>query len=261
MTDMTGSRAEAALRIARPSIASLFIAPTQGKDDLATGTGFLVERNGKTYLLTNWHVVTGVNPETRELLDPHGRKPEALRILHNRDGQLGMWIEKREPLYDEGGNRLWCEHPLFPDGSVDAVALPLTDLGDTAVYAHDPWVTTGPTFAPSEPVNIIGFPFGLTGGSDGYYAIWTRGAVASEPEVDYDNRPCFLVDARTRRGQSGSPVILYATGAYHDKGTVVATDEPTERLVGIYSGRVTEESDLGFVWKAEALRAITESGV
>jgi hypothetical protein len=246
--------------IARPSVASLFVHPSDGKTDLGSGTAFLTERNGTTFLLTNWHNVTGKNPQTGALLDQKGRVPTHLRIFHNYAPKLGEWVERVEPLYDANGVRLWKEHPRFPNGQVDAVALPLTELADTVVYGHDLWATGGPAMGASEPVNIIGFPFGLTSG--GYVAIWVRGAIASEPAMDFTGLPCFLVDARTRPGQSGSPVILYATGSYSDEdGSFVVQSGAIERLVGIYSGRVNAESDLGFVWKVEALREIIENGI
>ena len=36
---------------------------------------------------------------------------------------------------------------------------------------------------------------------------------------------------------------------------------PVVNLLGVYSGRISEESDLGTVWKVSAIREILESGV
>jgi hypothetical protein len=36
---------------------------------------------------------------------------------------------------------------------------------------------------------------------------------------------------------------------------------PPETFLGVYSGRINEESDLGYVWKASALRELIEAGV
>jgi hypothetical protein len=47
--------------------------------DIAIATGFVVERLGTSYLITNWHVVTGVDPNTRMLLDRGGRRPDTVR--------------------------------------------------------------------------------------------------------------------------------------------------------------------------------------
>jgi hypothetical protein len=35
---------------------------------------------------------------------------------------------------------------------------------------------------------------------------------------------------------------------------------PLTELLGVYSGRVNEESDLGIVWKKDALRAVVDNG-
>lgn len=72
--------------------------------------------------------------------------------------------------------------------------------------------TYGLDFAPeielttAQQLSVVGFPSGRTGG--GFFAIWIQGTVVTEPTVDYEDLPCFLIDARTRGGQSGSPVIL-----------------------------------------------------
>lgn len=249
--------------IARPSAASLFIVPSFGGTGLGSGTAFLVQHGGVTYLMTNWHNVSGRNPQTGATMHPSGTVPDSVKIFHNRAQNLGQWVEKVEPLYDASGARKWREHPAFPNGQVDAIALPLTDLNHVETIGYDPWNTGAvqPVFGASDNVNIIGFPFGLTGG--GYLAIWIRGAVASEPQIDFNDRPCFLVDARTRPGQSGSPVIIYVGGGAFtsEEGNTVMGMGQVERLLGIYSGRINEESDLGFVWKVEALRTIVEQGI
>jgi hypothetical protein len=107
-------------------------------------------------------------------------------------------------------------------------------------------------YGPSDLLSIIGFPFGITGG--GALGIWVQGTVATEPSVDFDELPCLLVDSRTRPGQSGSPVIAYRPSGYQtEEGSTVMTGQAAERFVGVYSGRINQESDLGFVWKAQAL--------
>ena len=45
---------------------------------LSTATGFFWKRNGKSYLVTNYHVVTGRNPLSGELISNNGYIPERL---------------------------------------------------------------------------------------------------------------------------------------------------------------------------------------
>jgi hypothetical protein len=100
-----------------------------------------VERNGVRYFVTNWHNVTGRHPETREPLHPDGGVPDQLKIFFNKDGALGSWVAKIEPLYDSDGQPLWFEHPTHPGGKVDAVALPITDESEVAILSCDPWAS------------------------------------------------------------------------------------------------------------------------
>jgi hypothetical protein len=107
-------------------------------------------------------------------------------------------------------------------------------------------------------VSVVGFPFGKTGG--GSLGIWATGFMASEPSVDYDGLPVFLIDCRSRQGQSGSPVIAYRSGgmvAMADGGSA-AFSGAVCRFLGIYSGRINAESDLGIVWKASAIKELVD---
>ena len=90
------------------------------------------------------------------------------------------------------------------------------------------------------------------------FAVWIQGAIASEPTLDWNRQPVFLIDSRTRSGSSGSPVIAYRPGVrlYEDGRTVIGGTE--SRFLGVYSGRVNADSDLGMVWKASAVREIIE---
>jgi len=134
------------------------------------------------------------------------------------------------------------------------VALPLTDLDDVEVFPYDPSNPGTPIFVgPADAVSVIGFPFGIAAG--GALAVWATGFLASEPKVDFDGLPIQLIDCRTRQGQSGSPVLAYRAGgmiAMENGGTAAFTG-PVEKFIGIYSGRINKESDLGLVWKASAI--------
>ena len=77
-----------------------------------------------------------------------------------------------------------------------------------------------------------------------------------------EDLPIFLIDCRARPGQSGSPVVAYRSGGsvvLEDGTTVVVSGGPVHRFFGIYSGRINEKSDLGLVWKAQAIRELVDS--
>jgi hypothetical protein len=111
---------------------------------------------------------------------------------------------------------------------------------------------------PAETVSVIGFPFGLS--SVGKLPIWATGFLAQELSLVTTDNPAFLIDCRTRAGQSGSAVIAYRPGGYrqYKDGKVVSvlTAETKWEFLGIYSGRVNEESDLGKVWHVSCVKEL-----
>ena len=244
------------ITIAEPSVKSLLLQPNYNGQQLSTATGFVANSPNGPVLVTNRHVVTGRHQETGQPLSPTAGIPNSIVVLHNRAGALGSWISKTEPLLKRGKPR-WIEHPTL-GARADFVALPLTDIQDVQLYPYtlgvgDPTVLV----APAEIVSVVGFPFGLTAGA--CLAVWATGFVASDPAIDFAELPIFLVDCRSRPGQSGSAVIAHRTGgAIATEGGVVIGGSMT-RFLGIYSGRVNSESDLGFVWKATAIQELVNS--
>ncbi len=253
--------------IARPSVASLLLAPHYGKQALSTATGFIVEgEDGRRWLITNWHVVSGLDPRTGRPLSKSGEVPDRLRILHNLEASLGRWTWRIEFLFDRDGDPRWLEHPEH-GRAFDVVALELTDTATVEFFPYDldgaglPGGAEIDAGRVAQPLSIVGFPFSLAGG--GGFAIWSQGTVATEALIDFEDKPCFLIDSRTRPGQSGSPVIFYADGGTvrtADGGTV-AVGAPIELLLGVYSGRINDQSDLGFVWRRVGIKEVVESGV
>lgn len=245
--------------IAKPSVQSLLIEMKFNGQPLSTGTAFVVNTPSKgPHLITNRHNVTGRDQETGLLLSKSGGIPSDIVVIHNCKAQLGQWVPRHEPLYVNGSSR-WIEHPTLGP-KADFVALQLTDLSDVELIPHDP-TNPGPQIhvGPADTVSVIGFPFGMTAG--GAFGIWATGFLASEPEVDFGNLPIQLIDCRSRQGQSGSPVIAYRAGgslAMAGGGTSVFGG-PVERFIGIYSGRINAESDLGIVWKAKAIAELVQT--
>lgn len=97
----------------------------------------------------------------------------------------------------------------------------------------------------------------------GALPVWVQGAIATEPTVDWDGLPRFLIDSRTRQGQSGSPVVLYREAGIttDEDGKHFIVPGPHERFIGVYSGRVSPDSDIGIVWKARVVREIVEAAL
>jgi hypothetical protein len=242
---------------------SSLVVPRFGEKGLGnSATAFVANHDGMKYLVTNWHVVTSRDPADGSNLHPAAAWPNNLVVLFahvDATTSAVSWAPEQLALYDSDGRPEWFEHPEH-GRRVDAVALALTGL------THEPpayEVEESPdslVAGVAEGVSIIGFPFGTTGGAA--LGIWVQGTLATEPSVDYNAAPCFLVDSRTRPGQSGSPTILYAppgaTRRNKSGGTVMGIVPPRWDLLGVYSGRINKNSDLGFVWKVSAIREIIE---
>jgi hypothetical protein len=226
---------------------------------LGHATGFVVTRDASSYLITNWHVATGRRADDpSQPADPETAAwPDRIAVAHHKAGQLGVWPLKVEALYDASGAPRWLEHPTHGH-LVDAVALPLTNLDDLDLYPLDPWAAPLAAMPMASQLSVIGFPLGMTSG--GAFGVWVTGFVASEPDIDLAGLPRLLIDSRTRKGQSGSPVINYRSGPFMDVNGAFVPGVAQD-LIGVYSGRITADSDLGFVWKASAVREIIEGGV
>ena len=112
---------------------------------------------------------------------------------------------------------------------------------------------------PTDQVSIIGFPLGLSAG--GRFAVWVTGTIASEMDVNYDDLPIFLVDCKSRAGQSGSPVIAFRSGGMVNlkDGNAVMFNGPVSNFLGIYSGRIHKDSDIGMVWRTATIAELLNS--
>ena len=104
-------------------------------------------------------------------------------------------------------------------------------------------------------VSVVGFPFGE---SVGNLPIWVTGFIGSEPEMWCKGLPTMLVDCRTRTGLSGAPVVLQRNfgSVVLEDGSFIADGRPRSRLLGVYSGRINDQSDIGIVWKTTAIREL-----
>ena len=244
------------VEIVLPSVQSLWLRMEFGDQPLATGTSFVVSSAKGPLLITNRHNVTGRDQTTGQPLDRvNGGVPDRIRIRHNQNGQFGSWVERVEPLYDSDGGPLWKEHPVL-GAKADFVALAISELQDVQLFPYELNTPRKVLVTPGEAVSVVGFPFGLA--VAGSTAIWATGFMATEPELDYDGSPQFLIDCRTRKGQSGSAVIAHRIGSYIPLGGGLTTGSATD-LLGIYSGRINEQSDLGIVWKVSAIQEMVRS--
>ena len=145
------------------SFSSIFIEPMFGETRLGIATGFIWEYENVNYLVTNWHVMTGFHPETKQSISENGSTPDILRIWLHTVERLGKWKTYDVGLFDNQGRPRWKEHNIFREG-VD-VAIILLDLPDkfkafpvNSIAFHDDFKVEI-----SQDVFIVGFPRGITG--------------------------------------------------------------------------------------------------
>jgi len=230
------------------------------KDDqpLYSGTAIVVMAQQGPLLVTCRHLVTGRNQATHRALSPSSEVPNRMKIAHNRRNELGEWVFREEKLFNEDGTPRWAEHPTLC-GNANIVALPLQDLFDIEFFPYD-LANTGPDMIVglTDPVNIVGYPFGMRSGMS--FPIWATGFIASEPAVDQFDLPTFLIDCRSRPGQAGSAVVAHSNGGsmFMSGGEYKKFTGPVTKLLGIFSGRLNKQSDLGIVWRVSAIREVVE---
>jgi hypothetical protein len=184
---------------------------------LGQATGFFSEWNGQFFLITNWHVVTGLHHETKKPSHSQGGLPDRAKFRVAVRGDIGQWISPIEHLlYEDSDSNesperpRWLEHPVYRD-RLDVVAIPIQIPEGGAVRTIDA-VNTVPHMhlKVATDVFVLGYPMGIDGG--GEFPIWKRASIATEPGVHRGGPRHILVDTATRKGMSGAPVIAVADG-------------------------------------------------
>lgn len=264
-TEISETKATSRPDVEIPTMKSLFIEMYFGETLLSSGTAFLAANDQQSHcaLITNRHNVTGRRQDTGACISKTAAIPDNIVIYFHKNGpSIGEWMPIKLPLYRPDDSPYWIEHPRLGD-KADVVALNLKwgdDVWRLPYYMKTKHDRSNILVGPAEPVSVIGFPFGLS--SFGKFPIWATGFLAQELDLITPDNPVFLIDCRSRQGQSGSPVIAYRSSGARRKegGRIVATLSPekTWEFLGIYSGRVNPESDLGMVWHVTVVEELLQ---
>jgi hypothetical protein len=246
------------------SYATVHLALFFGGQDLGvSGTGFVIRTRLGPVLVTALHNLTG-----REAGGKCKHSEGALPNLVTIKNFFGKLVESVPLCRGDNDPNAHDAVPRFlrhDRAEIDVGLLPLPALaGRHAANAlHDslwrPESYKGgiPTLGAASPCHIIGYPEGLTNElpNGGLLPLWKTGHLANDPDFDFTNEklgfvaePLCLVDATTRPGMSGAPVFAIETPG--------PLSQRRHRLVGIYSGRTSESSDLGLVWKPTVIHEI-----
>ncbi len=221
-------------------------------------TGFIVRQEGKLYLYTCWHVVSGYNFHDLKLpLQIPDRAFLNLTLQEATTNQLSRLISGKQTItlpLRAGNKRLWQQDPedtphpdlneigLYVPKRHDAVRICLEGLLDPdriaeeqiidEKYLSENFVCAG------HKVLIVGYPYGFS----------TRGLEEPTPVVltrfvaamgTPNRKGEFLIDAPCAQGMSGAPVFIEA--------------ENELMAIGIYTGSIYPDYELNQNEKTTAL--------
>ncbi len=187
------------------------------------GTGFLFSHKvgEKTYafVVSNKHVVKGM-------------KEGFLTFLQRQD---------KEPLLGQGFRlnidewpKAWFGHPapnidiaICPFIPLETHIKQLNNIDIFYRFVSSDMIPSGNNLAKLdaiESVTFIGYPNGIWDSSN-LLPVARRGTTASPLSVDFENTPCFLIDASVFGGSSGSPVFILNQGMFTEKtgGTIIGS--------------------------------------
>ncbi|WP_157835391.1 serine protease [Xanthomonas sp. SHU 166] len=217
------------LSLATTYIQTFSVLPDGSHVPKSYATGFFVRLSNALLLVTNWHVVTGLDPADPSKLS--GTIPHYMKLtLRSKTGGIS---EMSLPLYDDKLKPRWDQHPEGP--SVDLALYPLDPILEDHFHVLDVSdAIRGKKLEETvaKDVFIIGYPFHHTdlqnqfGPETPYYLpIWKRGSIATEPGSRLSNR-ILLIDSLSRPGMSGAPVVIA-----QEEGVLRTTDPETKALL------------------------------
>ncbi|HVU18771.1 MAG TPA: serine protease [Candidatus Didemnitutus sp.] len=203
----------------------------------SSGTGFFYSaaKNKETQrevplLITNKHVIKDALTGTFN--------------LHLADDKNEPIPGKSIPISIDKFEEKWTAHP---DGITDLCALPiapiLNDLLQKNIKVYR--ISLDASLVPSdvdlqdidvyEHVLMVGYPIGLWD-SVNNMPILRTGATATSPSLDYEGRPEFMIDAACFPGSSGSPVLLWDSGAHTNRKGETSFGTRIKLLGVLYAG-------------------------
>jgi hypothetical protein len=236
-------------------------------------TAFLYEDSDKTYLVTNWHVLTGRDPSNRKISKTGALVTHLEVAFHFTPDQkhVSPYQSARntyEILNINSMTGTWLEHN---DSEIDVAILEVATPENALITTLNkiPF-DTGYEPTVSEEVFVIGFPEGLAI-PDTTLPLWKGGTIASDPAVHVGRKPLNLIDCDTYEGMSGAPVIARRqSGLFLYDGAGKMRDDSVfgevRQFFGIYSGRVRQKigdeliaTKFGVVWRARVVDEILRS--
>lgn len=228
---------------------------------IGTGTGFFysLNRNGDQHIpaiVTNKHVVANTT------------KGRFLLTLQDAGG--GPSIGAHQAFELDSFQQRWAPHP---DKDVDLCAMPIAPLLHEAAKRDLKFffATLDKTLIPTasdmddmlgfEGITMVGYPNGLWDQVNNL-PIFRRGVLATDYKRDWNGRKEFLIDAACFPGSSGSPVMLFDVGSYHNRKGMHVGGSRIKLLGVLYAGpQHTVEGEVKIVYVPTQQKAVTVAGI
>lgn len=249
--------------------------------ELSKATGFFYanifdeKQKPHIWLVSNWHVFSGRTvAKPYRAMDPDGAIPNRLRfdVIKVVSGSNVEIHEQFVNLYEGDGVPIWYQHTKSAAVDIAAINLGYGMDGFLArainVEArHDMRIDIGCN------VFILGYPLGFSHFMT--TPIWKRGSIASEPHLEVSgSEDRIVIDATTRSGMSGSPVVMRERTSYIAEDGAIRPVANASRFLGVYSSRpalpkTTSSIDgiddfrteLGYVYKSGRLVELVRDGI
>jgi hypothetical protein len=243
------------------SLAAIPVEPFFNETNLGIATAFVWKDNDAYWLITNWHVVSGRDPNTGKHTSKTAAEPNRLRIWFNVRDRIGYKTPKFVDIRNGAGAPLWLVHPVHGN-KVDVVAISLQNYNDVDMCAINTKSSMDLLLQVGMDVFVLGFPFGI---GPARLPIWKRGSIASEPQLPGSVQLHLFVDTASRPGMSGSPVIRRSWGSHTmADGSVSMGAGTATKFIGVYSGRLASQdpldAQLGLTWPASFVPEIVAGG-
>ena len=228
-------------------------------------TAFFFKHGDRLFLVTNRHVVADADED----LKAHVRK-------------VSDWFntERESIALERGGEQVWLTSDEHPSADIAVIPLDFTidDIGNTA-YSTEDFLENFYRVNAGQSALAVGYPSWVRD-SETRFPVIRDSRIATPFGHFHDGDPCFLTDARSHTGLSGSPVLVSGTNVGSGGGHVgFAESGPNgERLVelentmllGVHSERISQPEneyqaegplDLNRVWYIQLVEEIIESQV
>lgn len=241
---------------------------------LSIATWFLYEYDSDIYLITNKHVVTWRNQDTWKLLSNTWAEPEKLNLFIPNKWKTEEWMSfitwiKNEISLKQNEKEIWLSHN---NTMVDVIAIKFNIISWNkesfrSINKNDLYNFSTEI---SDQVFVLWYPTWITAWKK--LPIWKKWTIASEPDMDYDNLPKFIIDTSTREGMSWAPVISrYDSPIWSGENWKMMDSDyfgAHYNFIWIYSWRLysKDENDyfttqLWVVWKKSIIDEIIKSNL